>query len=130
MQVLTGVALEYRGAAAVFAGYVASASISHNTIRDTGYTGISLGWGWGSHVVGAQTFMRDNHLVGNSIHGVMSALNDGGCTYTLGPQPGSTVSENFCDSDRAPVVGSFCVDRGSNLRPSELPASASPPALD
>ena len=28
---------------------------------------------------------------------------DGGCTYTLGPQPGSTVTGNFCQSDRAPV---------------------------
>ena len=37
--VLSGVALEFRGAAAIFAGYVASANIEHNTILDTGYTG-------------------------------------------------------------------------------------------
>jgi beta-glucuronidase len=124
---LAGVALEYRGAAAVFAGYVASASIAHNTIRDTGYTGISLGWGWGGHVTGAQTFMRDNHLLANSIHGVMSALNDGGCTYTLGPQPGSTVSHNFCDVDHAPVVGSFYHDNGSRyFNTTNNVASASP----
>ena len=108
--VLTNIALEFRGAAAIFAGYVALANISHNTILNTGYTGISLGWGWGSHVVGKQTYMRDNHIVANHITGVMSALNDGGCTYTLGPQPNSTVTANYCNADRAPVVGSFYHD--------------------
>ena len=42
------ISLEYHGAAAVFVGYVFSADISNNTITDTGYTGISLGWGWGN----------------------------------------------------------------------------------
>ena len=111
--VLRGVALEFRGAAAIFAGYVASTTIAHNTIRDTGYTAISLGWGWGSHVVGKQTWARDNHLVANHMSGIMSALNDGGCTYTLGPQPNSTVTRNYCHADRAPVVGSFYHDNGS-----------------
>ena len=106
-------ALDFRGAAAVFAGYVARTNITHNTIRDTGYTGISLGWGWGSHVSGAQTFAADNHVVGNRLEGVMAALNDGGCTYTLGPQPRSTVSDNYCAADHAPVVGCFYHDNGS-----------------
>ena len=93
-----------------------STSIEHNSILDAGYTGISLGWGWGNYVLpsverrlgyrrgssagvrtsdldtapvartrcspqvtGEQTFMQDNHVVGNRIVGVMSALNDGGC---------------------------------------------------
>ena len=111
--VVSGAALEFRGAAAIFAGYVASSQLAHNTIRDTGYTGISLGWGWGNHVVGKQTFARDNHITSNHIEGVMSALNDGGCAYTLGPQPNSTLSENVCIADNAPVVGSFYHDNGS-----------------
>ena len=40
-------------------------------------------------------------------------LNDGGCTYTLGPQPDSTVSGNYCSHDDAPVVGCFYHDNGS-----------------
>ena len=106
-------AVEFRGAACVFAGYVASTNISHNTIANTGYTGISLGWGWGSHVKGPQTFAADNHITANHITGVMSALNDGGCTYTLGPQPRSTVTRNYCGNDNAPVVGAFYHDNGS-----------------
>lgn len=107
--IVTGTSREYRGASAVFAGYVAHTVIQQNTIRDTGYTGISLGWGWGRVV----SFARDNHVRGNYLSNVMSALNDGGCIYTLGPQPGSTVSNNYCRSDSAPVVGCFYHDNGS-----------------
>ena len=106
---ISGTSREYRGAAAVFAGYVAHTTIKQNTIHDTGYTGISLGWGWGSVV----SYARDNHVTGNYLTNVMSALNDGGCIYTLGPQPGSTVSMNYCRSDAAPVVGCFYHDNGS-----------------
>ncbi|KAH8073281.1 hypothetical protein JL720_10869 [Aureococcus anophagefferens] len=56
-----------RGAAAIFAAYVRAATIEHNAISNTGYT------------------------AGNRIAGRVSALNDGGCVYTLGPQPGSTL---------------------------------------
>ena len=110
---MNDIAVEYRGASTIFAGYVANTTISHNTIRDTGYTGISLGWGWGTHINGTQTFASDNHIIGNRMINVMSALNDGGCTYTLGPQPRSTVSKNYCVSDHAPVVGCFYHDNGS-----------------
>ena len=107
------ISVEFKGGAAIFAGYVAKTNITHNTIKNTGYTGISLGWGWGSHVSGKQTFAADNHIVGNRLLSIMSALNDGGCTYTLGPQPRSTVTGNFCSSDSAPVVGCFYHDNGS-----------------
>ena len=75
---MTDIALEFRGAAAVFAGYVAQTNISHNTLIGTGYTGISLGWGWGNHVTGPQTFAADNHITNNRLISIMSALNDGG----------------------------------------------------
>jgi hypothetical protein len=45
---MDSIAVEYAGGAAIFAGYVANATIRHNTISNTGYTGISLGWGKGS----------------------------------------------------------------------------------
>ena len=105
--------LEFMGGAAVFAGYVKSTHVAQNKVRYTGYTGISLGWGWGTHVKGPQTFAADNHITGNRLEYIMQALNDGGCTYTLGPQKGSTVSNNFCRTDAAPVVGCFYHDNGS-----------------
>ena len=111
--VMDSIAVEYAGGACIFAGYVANATIRHNAISNTGYTGISLGWGWGTHVTGPQTYAADNHIVGNRLISVMSNLNDGGCTYTLGPQPRSTVSDNYCSIDSAPVVGCFYHDNGS-----------------
>ena len=103
---------EFHGASAVFRGYVAYC-VDHNTIYGTGYTAISVGWGWGSHVNGTQTFAKDNHITGNHISSIMQALNDGGCVYTLGPQKNSTVSGNYCSHDMAPVVGCFYHDNGS-----------------
>ena len=110
---ILNVSSEFRGASAVFAGYVASTTIDHNTIHGTGYTAISVGWGWGSHVKGPQTFAQNNHITGNHISSIMQALNDGGCIYTLGPQKNSTVSGNYCSHDGAPVVGCFYHDNGS-----------------
>jgi len=107
--IIHGGTLEYSGAAAVFAGYVAQTSITHNTIYDTGYTGISLGWGWGTVV----SFAHENYVTHNFVSFVMQKLNDGGCIYTLGPQPRSQVTDNYCTGVRAPVIGVFYHDNGS-----------------
>ena len=57
-----------------------------------GYSGISLGWGWGGvsplHVGG-------NVVANNSIAGFCGVLNDCGAIYTLGAQPGSRVTGNW-----------------------------------
>lgn len=87
--------LEYLGAAAVFAGYVADTEIDHNSIFNTGYSGVSLGWGWGSVV----SFARNNRITNNHVYDVMRSLVDGGCIYTLGPQPNSTVANNYAHDD-------------------------------
>lgn len=121
--VVAGAALEWRGAAAIFVGYVARLTLQHNTVTQVGYTGISLGWGWGA----VMSFARDNHVLRNRLSGVMRALNDGGCIYTLGPQPGSSVEGNFCSLDEAPVVGCFYHDNGSRyFRTINNVADASP----
>jgi hypothetical protein len=38
--------VEYSGAAAVFGGYVANATIQHNLIANSSWNAIALGWGW------------------------------------------------------------------------------------
>ena len=38
---------EYSSANPIFAGYVADTDILHNTIRNSTYSAICAGWGWG-----------------------------------------------------------------------------------
>ena len=121
---IVGAALEFRGASAIFAGYVADTTISKNSISETSYTAISLGWGWGRIV----SFARNNHVLSNRIEDVMRALNDGGCIYTLGPQPSSSVQMNYCRSDDAPVVGAFYHDNGSRYFVTENNVAEGTPA--
>ena len=121
---VSGAALEFRGASVIFAGYVADTNISKNSISETSYTGISLGWGWGRVI----SFARNNHVFSNRIENIMRFLNDGGCIYTLGPQPGSSVRYNYCHSDDAPVVGCFYHDNGSRYFTTEKNVADGSPA--
>merc|ERR1712127_110057 len=57
---MTDCAAEFREAPVITAFYVANTEIAYNTITNTPYSAISLGWGWGTHTNGSQTFMREN----------------------------------------------------------------------
>jgi len=109
------IAREFRDCAAVFAGFVRQAHIAGNTITDAAYTGISLGWGWGYHVKDEDepTWMASNRVLQNRLIRVMQEISDGGCIYTLGPQPGSVVAGNYCQDDPAALTGFYYFDSGS-----------------
>lgn len=78
------------GCVAIAAGYVAGISISHNTIHDVPYTGISLGWGWNRN----PTCMSGNRVHANLIYRYARHTYDCAGIYTLGNQPGTEISEN------------------------------------
>ena len=65
--------LRYGSANPIFGGYIADSVLAHNTIRESAYSGVCLGWGWG-----ASSFMRNVHAVNNSISNPMLRLQDGG----------------------------------------------------
>lgn len=65
--VLANLPVEYTGAAAIAAFYVANTTIQHNHIANTTYSGISLGWGWGHEAARR----GDNHIIANKIERVL-----------------------------------------------------------
>lgn len=108
-----GVGVEYRGAAAFFGGYLASSNISHNTITDASYSGLSLGWGWGGPF---NAGVGGNVLANNRFERVMTELRDGGGIYVNGkedPRMPSTITGNYVDSDEA-VYAVYYLDGGAS----------------
>jgi hypothetical protein len=61
--------------------YLFSSDISHNTISNAGYSGVSLGWGWGTVFPAG---CGNNTISYNRIYSVMEKLRDGGGIYVGG----------------------------------------------
>ncbi len=98
---------DYSDAVGIWAGFTENATLSHNDIGYTPYSGISLGWGWAwqsdcslidkQHNVASTTPCRHgssyaggNQILDNDVHNVMQQLHDGGPIYTNGGQGGSS----------------------------------------
>lgn len=93
------IGMEYPSATAIYISHVDGAEISHNTIHDTSYTGISCGWGWNLEVndqpYGAKINLRHVEIAYNCITDVMRLLHDGGPIYVLGPNCTTDYTELF-----------------------------------
>jgi hypothetical protein len=71
--------------------YCDTALIQNNEIHDGYYTGISVGWVWGYDYHATKNITINRNLIYNIGQGWLS---DMGGIYTLGRQPGTTISEN------------------------------------
>lgn len=125
---------EYKGSIAVLAGYTDGTVITHNTIKNVAYSGISAGWGWGfwdqtgrteSVEAGEITpdwypvfpegdgaVSRNNIIEYNDVGHCMTKMHDGGGIYTLGDMPGSSISFNSIH-DMSSWPGGLYLDEGS-----------------
>ncbi|MBI3119452.1 MAG: right-handed parallel beta-helix repeat-containing protein, partial [Candidatus Hydrogenedentes bacterium] len=79
------------GCVGIFAAFSALSKIRHNLVYDMPYTGISVGFYWGTKPTSQQEAWVDN----NHIHDVMKMLADGGGIYTLGYQKETFLSGNL-----------------------------------
>jgi hypothetical protein len=111
---------ELFGAVGIWVGLAAETVVARNEVRQTPYTGVSVGWMWWNPRDRAEpraTPCRGQQIVDNHIHHVMLVLSDGGGIYTLGNQPGSTIRGNLIhdvpkNAGRAESNGMF-LDQGT-----------------
>lgn len=106
--IVSNPAVEYHGSMGISVGYTIGTNLSHNDVGNCTYGPISVGWGWG-----AVSYAANNTVVGNVAHDYKLLLNDGGCIYTLSPQPGNLIAENWCHSQGTPSSGALYPDEGS-----------------
>jgi hypothetical protein len=101
------------GAVGIWIGFTQETTVSNSTIRNTPYTGISVGWRWNPQ----PTVARAQTIINNDIGPCMQVLSDGGGIYTLGFQPDSALSGNYIhdiplNAGRAESNGMF-LDEGT-----------------
>lgn len=111
---ISKVGARYGGSVGIWIGFAVNCRVAYNHIRDTPYTGLSVGWVWAQDPAPS----GDHNIVKNDIGFVMQLLSDGGCIYTLGRQPGTVIRGNHLHhvprhAGRAPSNGIF-VDEGSS----------------
>jgi Right handed beta helix region len=82
----------WAGAPAIQAYMIRDSVFSSNTITDCPYSGICIGWGWGSQT--DERLCCNNKILNNTIARVMNYLIDGGAIYTLGNLKGLHIEGN------------------------------------
>lgn len=87
----------FPGAAALWLGQTWDNQILRNTVYNTSYTAISVGWSWGY-----QTATSGRNVIqGNLLYNIgQRELSDMAAIYTLGISPGTVISNNFIRSVR------------------------------
>lgn len=113
----------------ILATYVQNTLISHNDIYIAPYSGICIGYGWGSNDAGGSseyvnrglykyqpkyttpTTLMNNRIEGNLIHGYGYSHTDLGAIYTLSKNPSTYIVENYAFDSSG--FGAY-TDEGSN----------------
>jgi hypothetical protein len=82
--------VDYEDGIGIWVGYSKNTLIAHNDIDNMPYTGISLGWGWGT-----TNYSTGNVVAENYFGKVMETLSDGGQCYSLSAESNSVNELNY-----------------------------------
>ena len=125
------VGIDYRDFAAIMFTYAANVVVSHNEIYNVPYSALNSGLGWGTNDAGGNneyktrstgnlyqyqplyasaTTAKNNTISANYVHLAMLQMNDGGCHYNLGFQPGTVVTQNYCEGKGSGLSGTYWGD--------------------
>ncbi|GAA3939250.1 hypothetical protein GCM10022629_56970 [Amorphoplanes auranticolor] len=96
-------AVLFNGHSPLSAYFVDTLTVQHNRIEKAPWSGITLGWGWwnfdgssGSIAPNRPTTTaRNNTISHNHIIDTVQRLSDTAPIYTLGSQPGTTITDNY-----------------------------------
>ncbi|MFE2754489.1 RICIN domain-containing protein [Actinosynnema sp. NPDC059335] len=96
-------AVLFNGHSPISAYFVDTLTVRHNRIEKSPWSGITLGWGWwnfdgssGSIAPNRPTTTaKNNNISFNHIIDTVQRLSDTAPIYTLGSQPGTTITDNY-----------------------------------
>ena len=101
---------DYYNSTGISVFYANSVDVMHNDIKNTPYTGISVGWGWGDAI--SNTLKSGEHNIANNrIDHTSMTLHDGASIYTLGEMKGMYIQGNHMSNSRD--SGGIYFDQGS-----------------
>ena len=107
---ITRIGLYNYAAPAIAAYYTEGLEVTHNTIWNVPYSGISIGWGWSMYT--NSVTCRRNSVTYNEVFDHLNRCFDGGAVYTLGNQPGSVIKGNYFH-DQPNYPGVIYMDEGT-----------------
>ncbi len=99
---INGTGVRYLSSPAIQIGHVKNLKLTHNTILNSAYSAISVGWGW--RVISDEAINIYNaEIAYNYIEGFMERLADGGAIYVVGGNASfdwkgtfNDIHDNFC----------------------------------
>lgn len=109
------VGVEYMSAPGMVISLLINSHIKHNEIYNVNYTGMHVGWGWGTYDYGRVTSYVGNEIMYNYIHDTcQSHLYDGANIYMLGHTGGKNILANNYLENQRNGHGAIYFDEGSD----------------
>ncbi len=122
------IGIDYRDFAGLMFTYTQNVVVTHNEIYNVPYSGIASGFGWGVNDAGGNndyksrptgnlykyqplfatgTVAMNNTISANYVHLMQLQMNDGGCHYNLSANPGTMVTQNYCEGKGSGLSGTI-----------------------